>query len=50
MDIKKTDCKNKEECYLNMVYGMLANIGNRTMNMPNCNDCNVYKPTKEGAE
>lgn len=44
MEIKKTDCENKEKCYLNMAYGVLANIGNRTMIMPNCNDCNVYKP------
>ena len=46
----KIDCEYKEKCYNTIVYGMLANIGNRTMSMPNCNDCNVYKPTKEGAE
>lgn len=47
MEVKKIDCEYKEKCYHIMFYGMLANIGNRIISMPNCNECNIYKSEKK---
>lgn len=44
MEKLRCDCLNHDKCIQTRVYGMLANIGGRVMQMPDCEYCNVYTP------